>query len=82
MGQLSQLCVADQTLDSTGHLNGNSLFQYRTRLHTDRCSCFCVAVWGECSHCFHIHCIEKWIAQSQQVNQQCPMCRQEWKFKV
>ncbi|KAI4463593.1 ring box [Holotrichia oblita] len=39
----------------------------------------CPLVWGECSHCFHMHCIMKWL-QSQQVNQQCPMCRQEWKF--
>ncbi|KAK3098035.1 hypothetical protein FSP39_015512 [Pinctada imbricata] len=40
----------------------------------------CPLVWGECSHCFHIHCIVKWL-NSQQVNQLCPMCRQEWKFK-
>lgn len=40
----------------------------------------CPLVWGQCSHCFHIHCIMKWL-NSQQVNHQCPMCRQEWKFK-
>ncbi|XP_052281574.1 anaphase-promoting complex subunit 11-like isoform X1 [Dreissena polymorpha] len=40
----------------------------------------CPLVWGECSHCFHIHCIVKWL-NSQQVNQLCPMCRQDWKFK-
>lgn len=40
----------------------------------------CLSVWGECSHCFHIHCIVKWL-NSQQVNQLCPMCRQDWKFK-
>nr|CAH7713959.1 unnamed protein product [Callosobruchus chinensis] len=39
----------------------------------------CPLVWGQCSHCFHMHCIVKWL-QSQTVNQQCPMCRQEWKF--
>ena len=38
------------------------------------------AVWGQCSHCFHMHCIMKWL-NSQQVHQLCPMCRQEWKFK-
>ena len=27
-----------------------------------------------------MHCILKWL-NSQQVQQQCPMCRQEWKFK-
>jgi len=37
-------------------------------------------VWGQCSHCFHIHCIMKWL-NSQHVHQLCPMCRQEWKFK-
>ncbi|XP_029646490.2 anaphase-promoting complex subunit 11 [Octopus sinensis] len=40
----------------------------------------CPLVWGQCSHCFHIHCIVKWL-NSQQVHQLCPMCRQEWKFK-
>ncbi|KAK7501653.1 hypothetical protein BaRGS_00007084 [Batillaria attramentaria] len=40
----------------------------------------CPLVWGQCSHCFHIHCIVKWL-NSQQVHQPCPMCRQEWKFK-
>lgn len=40
----------------------------------------CPLVWGQCSHCFHMHCIVKWL-NSQQVQQQCPMCRQEWKFK-
>lgn len=40
----------------------------------------CPLVWGQCSHCFHMHCILKWL-NSQQVQQQCPMCRQEWKFK-
>ena len=40
----------------------------------------CPLVWGECTHCFHIHCIMKWL-NSQQQQQQCPMCRQDWKFK-
>jgi len=40
----------------------------------------CPLVWGECSHCFHIHCIMKWLG-TQQTQHQCPMCRQEWKFK-
>lgn len=39
----------------------------------------CPLVWGQCSHCFHIHCIMKWL--NTQAQQQCPMCRQEWKFK-
>lgn len=40
----------------------------------------CPLVWGQCSHCFHMHCILKWL-HAQQVQQYCPMCRQEWKFK-
>uniref|UniRef100_A0A8C3R3X6 Anaphase-promoting complex subunit 11 n=1 Tax=Cyanoderma ruficeps TaxID=181631 RepID=A0A8C3R3X6_9PASS len=40
----------------------------------------CPLVWGQCSHCFHMHCILKWL-NSQQVQQHCPMCRQEWKFR-
>ncbi|KPI96825.1 Anaphase-promoting complex subunit 11 [Papilio xuthus] len=38
----------------------------------------CPLVWGACSHCFHIHCIVKWLHSQPQ--QQCPMCRQDWKF--
>lgn len=40
----------------------------------------CPLVWGQCSHCFHMHCILKWL-NAQQVQQHCPMCRQEWRFK-
>ncbi|XP_053425372.1 anaphase-promoting complex subunit 11-like [Nycticebus coucang] len=40
----------------------------------------CPLVWGQCSHCFHMHCILKWL-HAQQAQQHCPMCRQEWKFK-
>jgi len=40
----------------------------------------CPLVWGTCTHCFHIHCIMKWLG-TQQTQHQCPMCRQEWKFK-
>lgn len=40
----------------------------------------CPLVWGQCSHCFHIHCIMKWLG-TQQTQHLCPMCRQEWKFK-
>jgi anaphase-promoting complex subunit 11 len=38
----------------------------------------CCIMTGQCTHCFHMHCIEKWL-QSQQAQNLCPMCRQEWK---
>ena len=37
------------------------------------------AVSGQCRHSFHLHCIQKWL-EAQQMQQQCPMCRQEWQF--
>ena len=37
------------------------------------------AVTGHCKHCFHMHCIMKWLS-AQQMQQHCPMSRQEWKF--
>eukprot|EP00093_Oithona_nana_P006650 06650.XXX_144592_145094_1 [CDS] Oithona nana genome sequencing. len=40
----------------------------------------CPLVWGACTHCFHIHCIMKWL-QTQQTQHLCPMCRQEWRFR-
>ena len=40
----------------------------------------CPLVWGQCTHCFHIHCIMKWL-NSQQTQHLCPMCRQDWKFQ-
>jgi anaphase-promoting complex subunit 11 len=41
----------------------------------------CPLVWGQCSHCFHMHCIMKWINGNQKSSQSCPMCRQPWKIK-
>ncbi|XP_011206642.1 PREDICTED: anaphase-promoting complex subunit 11 [Bactrocera latifrons] len=41
----------------------------------------CPLVWGVCSHCFHMHCIVKWL-NLQTMNKQCPMCRQSWKFNI
>ncbi|VDQ08960.1 unnamed protein product [Trichobilharzia regenti] len=40
----------------------------------------CPLVWGQCNHCFHMHCIIKWL-NSQQMAQQCPLCRQDWRFR-
>ena len=36
-----------------------------------------VAVWGECSHVFHMHCLLKWIGTPAS-KQQCPMDRRPW----
>ncbi|RKP10148.1 anaphase-promoting complex subunit 11, partial [Thamnocephalis sphaerospora] len=38
----------------------------------------CALVRGECKHCFHIHCIYKWIRSDQNPDQQCPMDRRPW----
>lgn len=38
------------------------------------------AVWGQCNHAFHLHCILKWV-NSQTSQAHCPMCRREWHFK-
>ena len=35
------------------------------------------AVWGECSHVFHMHCLLKWIGTPAS-KQQCPMDRRSW----
>jgi len=35
------------------------------------------AVWGECSHVFHMHCLLKWIGTPSS-KQQCPMDRRTW----
>ncbi|KAA0185694.1 Anaphase promoting complex subunit 11 [Fasciolopsis buskii] len=40
----------------------------------------CPLVWGQCNHCYHMHCIIKWL-NSQQVAQHCPLCRQDWRFR-
>ena len=37
-------------------------------------------VWGQCTHAFHLPCINKWLS-SQQAEQKCPICRRAWEFK-
>jgi anaphase-promoting complex subunit 11 len=34
----------------------------------------CPLIVGECTHCFHMHCLLKWI----QSKQTCPMDRKPW----
>ncbi len=45
----------------------------------------CPLVWGQCSHCFHMHCILQWLNTHTPTNQSeisyCPLCKAEWKFK-
>ncbi|KFB37270.1 Anaphase-promoting complex subunit 11 [Anopheles sinensis] len=38
----------------------------------------CPPAFGFCSHCFHMHCILKWVIS--QGNGRCPKCRKEWNF--
>ena len=35
------------------------------------------AVWGECTHVFHMHCLLKWIGTAASKHQ-CPMDRRPW----
>ncbi|XP_018025037.1 anaphase-promoting complex subunit 11 [Hyalella azteca] len=39
----------------------------------------CPVVWGQCTHCFHIHCMAKWL-KAQEPREQCPLCRQKWRY--
>lgn len=39
----------------------------------------CPPAWGECSHHFHRHCIERWLANDNHTN--CPMCRRPFKLR-
>ena len=38
----------------------------------------CKIVKGYCNCYFHTHCIKKWI----EINNCCPNCEKEWKFKM
>ncbi|KAK4545493.1 hypothetical protein LTR36_002843 [Oleoguttula mirabilis] len=41
----------------------------------------CPIVIGDCTHCFHMHCIGDWLL-SEQSQGKCPMCRQPFKERV
>ena len=36
-------------------------------------------MWGQCRHCFHLHCMIKWL-QTESSNQACPMDRRPWVY--
>ena len=40
-----------------------------------------LAVWGECSHVFHMHCLLKWI-DTESSKQQCPLDRRPWGMSI
>ncbi|KAI9139446.1 anaphase-promoting complex subunit 11 [Paraphysoderma sedebokerense] len=37
----------------------------------------CPLIRGRCSHCFHMHCLYKWL-ETESSRQQCPMDRRPW----
>jgi len=37
----------------------------------------CISVMGECSHVYHLHCINKWLKK----NHSCPLDNSRWEFK-
>ncbi|CAD2219804.1 RING-box protein 1 [Angomonas deanei] len=37
----------------------------------------CPVRWGECQHCFHDHCIQRWL----KTREVCPLDGQPWKNK-
>src|SRR5436309_1365351 len=44
----------------------------------------CPPCQGSCSHKFHLHCIERWVARQRAITDDpphCPMCRQDWQIK-
>lgn len=41
----------------------------------------CPPCLGQCGHAFHMQCIMKWLESQQNLRQECPMCRQAWKFR-
>jgi len=38
----------------------------------------CIAIFGDCNHAFHKHCIDEWIKN----NNKCPLCRSKWNYKI
>lgn len=41
----------------------------------------CPIMMGECTHCFHMHCIAHWLQQESSQGK-CPMCRQIFREKA
>ncbi|CDW54594.1 zf-Apc11 and PTCB-BRCT and BRCT domain containing protein [Trichuris trichiura] len=41
----------------------------------------CRVDWGTCNHCYHRHCINKWLTRSDSRGS-CPLCRQEWRQQM
>jgi RING-box protein 1 len=37
----------------------------------------CISIMGECSHVYHLHCIEKWT----KTKNVCPLDNKKWEYK-
>ncbi|KAG9512747.1 hypothetical protein KCU61_g1433, partial [Aureobasidium melanogenum] len=40
----------------------------------------CPIIMGQCTHSFHMHCLDTWINQESSQGR-CPMCRQVFRIK-
>lgn len=38
----------------------------------------CIPAWGQCSHTFHYHCVEKWLKK----DATCPLCKVKWEWST
>ena len=37
----------------------------------------CISIMGECSHIYHLHCIDKWT----KTKNVCPLDNKKWEYK-
>ncbi|KAI5149820.1 anaphase-promoting complex subunit 11 [Enteropsectra breve] len=53
--------------------------QQEFNVHCAKCThpVECIPCTGQCTHTFHMHCLEEWLETSNK----CPLCRSEWVCK-